>query len=163
IWWIRAETDANIRADVVGLGVQLNWVAGNLAEEAALKVVLDRLPQEGQEFLLVYDNARNSRQLEPFLPRGLGPRIIITSNAPDWRRLASPVEIEVWPKDVGADFLIARVGQPAELEAALKLSEVLGGLPLAHEQAATYCERLGLPLIEYTRRFSDTPGKYLDD
>jgi hypothetical protein len=31
-------------------------------------------------------------------------------------------------------------------------------LPLAHEQAAAYCERLGISLAEYRRRFEAAPG-----
>jgi tetratricopeptide (TPR) repeat protein len=162
-WWIRAETDTTMRADLVGLGVQLKWVAEDIPEETAVKAVLDRLPREGPDILLVYDNARTSRELAPFLPRGAGPRIIITSNAPDWGGVAAPVEIEVWPKEVGADFLTARTGRAVERDAGLALSAALGGLPLAHEQAAAYCERLGLPLSEYATKFANAPGIYLDN
>src|SRR5499427_6972134 len=47
--------------------------------------------------------------------------------------------------------------------AAETLSEALGGLPLAHEQAAAYCERLYISLAEYGRRFTATPTRLLDD
>ena len=77
--------------------------------------------------------------------------------------MASPVEIEVWPKEVGADFLIARTGRAAERDAGLSLSVALGGLPLAHEQAAAYCERLGMPFSNYATKFANAPGKYLGD
>jgi tetratricopeptide (TPR) repeat protein len=43
------------------------------------------------------------------------------------------------------------------------LSEILGGLPLAHEQAAAYCERLGISLAEYCKRFVAAPMRLLDD
>jgi len=87
----------------------------------------------------------------------------VTSNAPAWRAIAAPVEIRSWPKEIGADYLIARTGRAAERAAALALSETLGGLPLAHEQAAAYCERLGLALAGYTERFVATPARFLDD
>jgi tetratricopeptide (TPR) repeat protein len=45
----------------------------------------------------------------------------------------------------------------------LRLSEILGGLPLAHEQAAAYCERLGIPLAKYIDKFNAEPARYLDD
>ena len=60
-----------------------------------------------------------------------------------------PVEIGLWPKDIGADYLVARTGRESERAEAEALSEALGGLPLAHEQAAAYCERLGVSLAEY--------------
>jgi tetratricopeptide (TPR) repeat protein len=78
-------------------------------------------------------------------------------------RIAAPVEIEVWLPEVGAEFLIERTGRSEDRSSAVKLSEALGGLPLAHEQAAAYCERLGISLSEYETRFAATPGKYLDD
>jgi Tfp pilus assembly protein PilF len=40
---------------------------------------------------------------------------------------------------------------------------VLGGLPLAHEQAAAYCERIGVSLSDYLMRFDATPTEMLDD
>jgi hypothetical protein len=75
---------------------------------------------------------------------------------------ASPCPIRVWPKEVGADYLIAQAGRSAERGAALALSEALGGLPLAHEQAAAYCDRLGISLAEYLKRFEATPVNLLD-
>jgi hypothetical protein len=53
-----------------------------------------------------------------------------------WRGIAEPVEIRLWPKEIGADYLVARIGREEQRAAAETLSEALGGLPLAHEQAA---------------------------
>ena len=79
-----------------------------------------------------------------------------------WRGIAAPVEIRLWPKNIGAEYLVARTGRAAERDAAEALSETLGGLPLAHEQAAAYCERLKIPLAEYGRRFAAAPARMLD-
>ena len=38
----------------------------------------------------------------------------------------------------------------------------LGGLPLAHEQAAAYCERLGISFADYMTKFRGAPAKLLD-
>ena len=162
-WWIRAQTPDGMRADLVALGVRLNWVAPDEKEEPALKTVMERLVHEGEGILLIYDNAVDADALKPYLPRGGAARVLVTSNAHAWRGVAAPVEIRLWPKEIGADYLIARTGRTAERAAALALSEALGGLPLAHEQAAAYCERLDLPLAEYAKRFTATPAKFLDD
>jgi hypothetical protein len=105
----------------------------------------------------------DANALKPYLPPGGRAQVLVTSNAHAWRGIAAPVEIRVWPKKIGADYLIARTGRETERNAALVLSESLGGLPLAHEQAAAYCERLDVTLTEYTRRFEATPTKFLDD
>jgi hypothetical protein len=59
--------------------------------------------------------------------------------------------------------MIARTGREAERAVAEALSEALGGLPLAHEQAAAYCERLDISLAEYRKRFEAAPARLLDD
>jgi tetratricopeptide (TPR) repeat protein len=161
-WWIRAETGSTLRADLVGLGVRLGWVAADAAEEPAVAAVLEQLRDEGDGILLVYDNSISADGIRKYLPRGGAARIIVTSNAPDWGGIAAPVKIEVWPKEIGADYLTARTGRNGEQTAALALSEALGGLPLAHEQAAAYCERIGLSLAEYGKRLEATPSKLLD-
>ncbi|MCA3364778.1 MAG: ATP-binding protein, partial [Roseomonas sp.] len=162
-WWLRAQTESTLRADLVGLGVRLGWVAADEKEEPALATVMGRLRQEGEGILLIYDNAIEARGLAPFLPRGGAARVIITSNAHAWRGVAEPVEIRLWPKAIGADYLIARTGRAAERVAAEALSEALGGLPLAHEQAAAYCERLDIGLAEYGGRLAAAPARLLDD
>jgi hypothetical protein len=134
-WWIRAQTESTMRADLIGLGVRLRWVAADEKEEPAVAAVMERLRNEGAGCLLIYDSAPDAEALRPYLPRGGAARVLITSNAHTWRGIAEPVEIRLWPKEVGADYLIARTGRSVEHSAAEALSEVLGGLPLAHEQA----------------------------
>jgi tetratricopeptide (TPR) repeat protein len=162
-WWIRAQTDSNTRADLVALGVRLGWVAADEKEEAALLTVKEKLRHEGDGILLIFDNANNQDELRPYMPATGATHLLVTSNAPNWAGVAAPVQIKVWPKETGAEFFLSRVpGRASESVAAEKLSEALGGLPLAHEQAAAFCERLGLSFEEYLKRFAATPAKLLD-
>ncbi|MGO9740479.1 MAG: tetratricopeptide repeat protein, partial [Roseiarcus sp.] len=62
-----------------------------------------------------------------------------------------------------ADYLIARTARAKERAEAEALSLALGGLPLAHEQAAAYCVRLHVSFAEYLKRFEAAPIKMLDD
>jgi tetratricopeptide (TPR) repeat protein len=162
-WWIRAQTEAGMRADLVALGVRLGWVGADDKEEPALTAVMERLRHEGEGILLIFDNATDADALKPYLPRGGGSQILVTSNAQAWRGVAAPVEIRTWPKTIGADYLLARTGRADAREAAEALSEALGGLPLAHEQAAAYCERLEKSLADYRKRFEAAPARLLDD
>jgi tetratricopeptide (TPR) repeat protein len=162
-WWIGAQTDSTMRADLVALGVRLGWVGAEDKEEPALGLVMERLRHEGEGILLIYDNAIDADALKPYLPRGGAAKVLVTSNAPAWRGVAEPVEIRLWPKEIGADYFIARTGREAERAAAEVLSDALGGLPLAHEQAAAYCERLDISLGEYRKRFDAAPARLLDD
>jgi hypothetical protein len=151
-----------MRADLVALGVRFGWVPADEKEEPALAAVTERLRHEGEGILLIFDNATDTDGLKPYLPRGGSVRVLITSNAHAWRGIAEPVEIRVWPEEIGADYLIARTDREGERETSKDLSEALGGLPPAHEQAAAYCERLEISLAEYRRRFAVAPVQMLD-
>ena len=151
-----------MRADLVALGVRLGWVAADEKEEPALAAVRERLRHEGEGLLLIYDNAIDAESLRPYLPPGGAARVLVTSNAHAWRGVAAPVEIRLWPKEIGADYLIVRTGREKERADAEALSEALGGLPLAHEQAAAYCDRLEVSFAEYRKRFDAAPARLLD-
>src|SRR5262245_16505145 len=152
-----------MRADLVALGVRLGWVPTDEKEEPALAAVMERLRYEGEGILFIYDSAIDANALKPYLPPGGRAQVLVTSNAHAWRGVARPVEIALWPRDIGADYLIVRTGREAERAAALALSEVLGGLPLALEQAAAYCERLELGFADYRKRFETAPAKFLEE
>jgi len=109
-WWIRAQSEPTMRADLVALGVRLGWVPADEKEEPALAAVMERLRHEGEGILLIFDNATDADVLKPYLPRGGPARVLVTSNAPAWRGVAEPVEIRLWPKEIGADYLVARTG-----------------------------------------------------
>jgi tetratricopeptide (TPR) repeat protein len=162
-WWIRAQADTTMRADLVALGIRLDWVSVAAKEGPAVDIVMERLRHEGEGILLIFDNAIDANALRPFLPRGGAARILVTSNAHDWRKIAQPVEIRLWPKEIGANYLIARTGREKERKPAEALSEALGGLALAHEQAAAYCEALSTSFAEYYKRVEAAPEHFFDD
>jgi hypothetical protein len=162
-WWIRAQTEPSMREDLVALGLRLGWVGADDKEEPAVAAVLQRLRDEGEGILLIFDNATDANAITPYLPHSGGTKVLVTSNSDVWRSIAKPVEIRGWPKDVGADYLTARTGRTGEHTAAETLSESLGGLPLAHEQAAAYCEGLEVSFAEYRRRFEKAPTQMLAD
>jgi tetratricopeptide (TPR) repeat protein len=162
-WWIRAQTEPSMRADLVALGVRLGWVGTLDEEENALATVMERLSHEGERILLIFDNAINVDAIKLYLPRGGVAKVLITSNAHAWRGVAAPVEIRLWPRKIGADYLILRTGREKERATAEALSEALGGLPLAHEQAAAYCEGLHISVAEYWKRFQASPTRFMDD
>jgi tetratricopeptide (TPR) repeat protein len=162
-WWIRAATESTMRADLVGLGVRLGWIAPNEKEEPALAAVMERLRDDGEGILLIFDNAIDADSVESYFPNGGNAQVLVTSNAHAWRDLASPLQIDTWPIEIGADYLVSRTGRMAERDAAVDLSRVLGGLPLAHEQAGAYCERLELPLAAYLNRYNAAPVEIIAD
>lgn len=142
--------------------MRLGWVEADAKEEPALAAVMERLRHEGEGLPADLRQRHQCRLAEAAPAEGRGRPRAVTSNAHAWRGAAAPVEIRLWPREIGADYLVARTGRAAERAAAESLSEVLDGLPLAHEQTAAYCERLEVSLAEYARRFEAAPARLLD-
>ena len=161
-WWVRAETADTMRTDLAALGYRMGWAGDGDSQDAALARTADRLRREGEGILLIFDNALDRDSIAPFLPLGGAAHVLITSNAHAWRGVAEAVEIRLWPREVGAAYLLARTGAADAQAAAEALSAALDGLPLAHEMAAAYCEELGLSLAAYQARFAAAPAEVLD-
>ncbi len=83
-------------------------------------------------------------------PAGPG-RVLITSRNQIWP-LGQVLDVPVLDPQVAVEFLVNRTGD-ADRRAALDLAGVLGGLPLALEQAAAYVQASGGSLAGYLASF----------
>ncbi len=161
IIWIQAQTDASIRASLLALGARFKVQDDN--KDEAIKKVLEALRGKNERALLIYDNAKDVHSVELYLPSRGAAHVIITSNSHNWDKVAKPMEVEVWEPNVGADYLVQRLHRHQDREAAEALSEALGGLPLALEQAAAYCGHCEASFSEYIDTFRANPVETLDD
>jgi hypothetical protein len=144
--WQLAAEDATVLAAGFGeLAAQLG--ARDLADArdpvASVHAVLARFPAP---WLLLFDNAADMVSVAAFLPPAGPGRVLITSQNPDWPGQA--MDVPVLDPDVAAGFLISRTDDP-DRTAARDLAGVLGGLPLALEQAAAYIQATGMSLAGY--------------
>jgi len=126
------------------------------AEGEAVSAVL-RWLRENPGWLLILDNvdSREARlavtRLLPALTRG---RVLITSRRRDWPAGVRRRAIDRILLEPAAEFLLERTGEdrrrePDEAGLALRLAELLDGLPLALEQAAAYIVHNQISLTEY--------------
>ncbi len=133
IFWLHAEDPAVLATEYAALATALGFE--DLPQPEAIGAVRAALSKKPRA-LLVFDNATSPESVEPYLPLGALRRVIITSRQQHWP-YASTQEIRAMaPKEAQA-FLLARTGQ-ADARAAALVAELLGGLPLALEQAAAY-------------------------
>lgn len=105
------------------------------------------------EWLLVFDNAPSQGAVQWFLPPAGRGRILITSQSAAWPP-GWALEVPPLAAGVAAGFLVNRTGD-LDSQAAAKLAEELGGLPLALEQAAAYIQATGATLAGYGSVFLD--------
>ena len=132
-WQFAAEDAAVLEAGFGELAAQLGTrgLADARDPVASVHAVLARFPM-------------------PFLPPAGPGRVLITSQNPNWPR--QPLDVPVLDSDVAARFLVSRTGDP-DRQAAWDLAGILGGLPLALEQAAAHMQATGDTLAGYLALF----------
>ncbi|MGW2015535.1 tetratricopeptide repeat protein [Streptomyces sp. NPDC001927] len=158
VWWITAETPAELDAGLAELARAMQpSVVGVLPEDALRERALQWLATH-EGWLLVLDNVSDPADLRPLLARAGGSgRILVTSRrASGWQDIGRTVALEV----LGP-------GEAAELfrgvcEAADGLDDLcaeLGYLPLALKQAAAYCAEAGITPRTYLELLAEYPAE----
>ena len=148
-WQFLAEDTTALAAGFGELAAQLGarGVADPRDPVASVHAVLAKFPVP---WLLIFDNAADLASLAAFLPPAGPGRVLITSQNPNWPRL--PLDVPALDPDAAAGFLVSRTGDP-DRQAAQDLAGMLGGLPLALEQAAAYTQATGDTLADHLALF----------
>lgn len=150
IWWIPAEQPQGISLALADLADRLGIkLSDNATEDAAAALEQLRHDTAGR-WLLIFDNAEDPRDLEPFLPSGSG-HVIITSRNHAWTYHADPVELDVFTRQESVAHLMRHVPGLDSLNAE-RISVAVGDLPLAIEQAAAWLSETGMPAVLYVER-----------
>jgi tetratricopeptide (TPR) repeat protein len=153
IWWIRSEEPSTLASDYAALALELNLPEKEEANQAVVVQAVTRWLEHSNNWLLIFDNARDADSIKPYLPRSASGHVLITSRNPDWRSVVNPLQVEVWERNESVSFLLKRTGRTDEA-GANALAEALGDLPLALEQAAAYCDNKKKSFADYLTLFN---------
>lgn len=152
VWWLRAEEPATLAADFADLARALNLPGRNDADQRLAIDAVKRWLAQNHRWLLIFDSGREPKEVVPYLsPAGTG-HVIVTSRHASWRGVAMPMPVRELSRGESVSFLLKRTGQ-ADIDAADKLAEALGDLPLALAQAGAYMEESGASLSAYLELF----------
>jgi Tetratricopeptide repeat len=149
-WQLAAEDSKVLEGGFGELAVQLGARGVAIARDpvASVHAVL-RADRVG--WLLIFDNAPGPASVARFLPPAGPGQVLITSQNLAWPP-GQALHVPVLDLEVAAGFLVSRTRDP-DRQAARDLAGLLGGLPLALEQAAAYITAAGDTIADYLALF----------
>ncbi len=161
IFWIEGETVESILASLGRIAGHLQLPEhGNSDQQRMVAAVQHWLATNGT-WLLIWDNVEDPELLHSFLPPARQGAILITTRRTSLGTLAHSLELSPMTLDEGAAFVLRRARlnsdesqpNPSEWRTAQELVQVMGGLPLALDQAGAYIEETGCRLSGYLQRY----------
>ena len=158
--WINAASREELIADLYELALRTGINAPkDVPPETIIRRFLDQLRSgDAADCLFVFDNVENLDDLRDLTPEGGGVRAIITTTRHlDWdSRGWHPITVGVFERDQSITILCERSGD-THREAADRIAEALGDLPVAVTQAAATAKWGGYTLSDYLDRLSNHP------
>ena len=158
--WIHAASRKEILAGLYELALRIGIDAPkNIPLEVIVQRLLDRLRSaEAADRLFVFDNVENPDHLRDLIPKGTGVRTLITTtrhldwDGLGWLRLA----VGAFEREQSITLLCERTGD-THREAADRIADALGDVPVAITQAAATAQQGGYSLSGYLNRLSHHP------
>ncbi|GGV12153.1 hypothetical protein GCM10010260_58470 [Streptomyces filipinensis] len=160
VWWIPADTPADLEAGLAALAAALQLAPVQLPPDQLAERAVQWLGTH-HGWLLILDNVDDPGHIKQLVARADTGRILITSRlSSGWHDTATPVPLDVLtPAEALA--LLTRIltssGGSPDLDGAADLCEELGYLPLAVEQAGAYIAEASLTHHGYLRLLTDHP------
>jgi len=159
VWWVPSERAEECSGALADLARKMGLKVGDNVAEAA-EVALEELRREtSPHWLLIFDNADDPKQLEPYLPSGSG-HVLITSRNQAWTHSAEPLEVDVFTREESVAHLLRHVPDLNIIDAQ-RVADALGHLPLAVEQASAWLEQTGMPARVYVEQLATQSTRIL--
>jgi tetratricopeptide (TPR) repeat protein/transcriptional regulator with XRE-family HTH domain len=166
ILWVRAATPDLPLTDFAAFA-SLIYLPENV-EQDQQKVVVAVIHwlENHTSWLLVLDNAEDFDMITNFLPNSGSGHILVTTRAHSTGSIASGIELKIMDKEESILLLLRRakiLASDASLDQstledrarAEVIVQMMGGLPLALDQAAAYIEETGCGLAGYPLVYSN--------
>ena len=146
--WIHAASRAEIIADLYELATLAGIDAPkDVPPETIIRHFLGQLrAADAADRLFVFDNVENLDDLKDLIPEGKDIRVTITTTRHlDWNSLGwLPLTVGVFDREQSITLLCGRTGD-AHRDAADRIADALGDLPVAVTQAAATASQGGTP------------------
>ena len=158
--WIHAASRKEIIANLYEVALRFGIDASNnIPLEVIVRRLLDQLRSANESNrLFVFDNVENPDDLRDLIPEGAGVRTIITTTHHlDWEGLGwLRLTVGAFEREQSVALLCERTGD-THREAADRIADALGDVPVAIAHAAATAKWGGYALSEYLDRLSRHP------
>ena len=153
VWWIAAEEPALLPGQFAALATRLGRQPES--DPAALRELVHDALRQVPGWLLVFDNADSVEDIAGWipvapLPAGVPGHVVVTTRRGGFSTVGRVHDLDVVDPDEAVQLMRSRIPHLAR-DAALRIADRLGRLPLALEQAAAYVDRTGMPADDYLR------------
>jgi hypothetical protein len=160
-WWFVAEDRSVLLASMARLYERLMGTPGGGEDAEAGAVALRNwLERSPYRWIVVFDNAEPGT-LDGILPQDGSGQVIITSRASDWHDVDATRVIGKLPPGEAVALLAQITRLPADQDAR-QVTDELGGLALAIEQAAAYIRQTHAGYLGYLRDLRSDPQAVYD-
>lgn len=173
VLWVQAETQASLTSSYGRLAAALELPEHAEEDQSRMVAAVIRWLNRHEGWLLIFDNVEELALLKPFLPASDQGALLLTTHLQSLGNLAKPIELTPMTSQEGCTFLLARTNRPhrgqkkatldaQEEAAALALTDQMGGLPLALEQAGAYIDATQCSISDYLQLFQTMQQHLLD-
>lgn len=179
IFWIAAETVESIIASFLTIADLLRLPEREEANQQRIVTAVHHWLNTHKGWLLIWDNMEDIEILQRFLPSTRHGAILITTRCQALGTLAQGIELHTMTTEEAMLLLLRRAKVlapeakseqmkqfaerfPLDYEAAQALVTIMGGLPLALDQAGAYIEETGCSVADYLQRYQHQCIQLLD-
>lgn len=179
IFWIGAETAEQIVASLLRVAETLQLPERTDQDQHHVVAGVQRWFTTHSQWLLIWDNVEDLALFERFLPSVRAGAILLTTRRQALGTLAQGLDLLPMEQEEGILFLLRRAKvleaeargehirqlaaqKSSQYAAAAELVMVMGGLPLALDQAGAYIEETGCGVSGYLQRYQKQRKQLLD-
>jgi tetratricopeptide (TPR) repeat protein len=164
ILWVQADTQETLLSDLARLAPLLDLPEQYEHEQVKVAQAVKHWMSHHSGWLLILDNVENLQLVEEWTPVDHHGAILLTTRQHETEPLAQTMVVNVFSDDDGTLFLLKRVKRLAlhksldqakakDVADARVITQLLGGLPLALDQAGAYIIETKCSLPHYAHLF----------
>jgi tetratricopeptide (TPR) repeat protein len=174
VLWVRADSREVLTSDFATLAALLRLSERNERDLSRTIAAIKQWLTAITRWLLILDNADDLQLIKDVIPSPLRGHVLLTTRTNVTGTLAHAIEVDTMEAGEGAYFLLRRAkmvaldasqdNAPGEVDysQARAISQALGGLPLALDQAGAYIEETKCSLSDYLNLYQTRRERLLE-